>query len=243
MAQRTSTVSHWDAYWEKSNLQYVNKIVEELGKTGSFKGKRILEIGAGSGATSIKLAQEGGTVFCLDYSRKAIDVIRQNALSAQTRILCVLADANALPFASNSFDICFHQGFLEHFTDVSQMLNEQHRVVRDKGVLCADVPQRYSLYSLKKHVLILLGKWFAGWETEFTLGGLRKLLETHGFCYQWGYGRFHVRNIDRIQKRFLGRTILPLWAEKAYYMSVQKIENTFFGTHTAFSIGVIAKKQ
>ena len=243
MAQKTSTVTHWDNYWEKGNLEYINKIVEELEKTGTLTGKKILEIGAGSGATSIKLAQEGATVFCLDYSPKAIDVIRQNARSAETRVLCVLADANALPFGKNSFDICFHQGFLEHFTDVTNMLGEQHRVVRDRGILCADVPQRYSLYSLKKHVLILLGKWFAGWETEFTIGGLRHLLEKSGFCYQWGYGRFHVRNIDRIQKRLLGKTVLPPWVEKAYYMIIQRIENTFLGTHTAFSIGVIAEKQ
>jgi ubiquinone/menaquinone biosynthesis C-methylase UbiE len=243
MAQKTSTVTHWDKYWEKGNLEYVNKIVEELEKTGPLKNKKILEIGAGSGATSIKLAQEGATVFCLDYSPKAINVIKQNGLSTKTRVHCVLADANELPFQQNSIDVCFHQGFLEHFTDVAKMLGEQYRVLRVQGIICADVPQRYSFYSLKKHVLIWLGKWFAGWETEFTLGGLRHLLEKHGFRYQWGYGRFHVRNIDRIQKRFLGRTILPPWIEKAYYWIIRRIENTFFGTHTAFSIGVVAKKQ
>jgi ubiquinone/menaquinone biosynthesis C-methylase UbiE len=243
MSTKESTVSHWDAYWRKGNLQYVNKIVEELEKTGPLAGKTILEIGAGSGATSIKLAQMGSRLICLDYSRNAINVIRNNSLDAQTDVACVLADANALPFKENAIDICFHQGFLEHFRDCSTLLSEQHRVLKTGGVLLADVPQRYSLYALKKRLLIALGKWFAGWETDFSMGGLRRLIRGFGFTYGWGYGRFHIRNIDRIQKKFLGRTILPVGLEKRYYKIVTMLENTFWGTHTAFSIGIVARKE
>jgi ubiquinone/menaquinone biosynthesis C-methylase UbiE len=243
MASKQSTVSHWDAYWQNSNLEFVNKIVEELEKTGPLAGKTVLEIGAGSGATSIRLAQLGGRLVCLDYSRNAINVIRRNAQDAHAAVACVLADAHALPFKDSTIDICFHQGFLEHFRELGGMLSEQHRTLKPGGVLLADVPQRYALYALKKRLLIAFGKWFAGWETDFSMGGLRRLVCGFGFAFGWGYGRFHIRNIDRIQKRLLGRTILPAWFEKLYYRIVTALENTFWGTHTAFSIGIIVKKR
>jgi len=242
MNNTESTVSHWDAYWQQGNLEYINKIVEEIGKTGSIESKKILEIGAGSGATSIKFAQLGAKVICLDYSTKAIQVIRKNLLASGVTVHCVLADANALPFRDGAIDICFHQGFLEHFREVKNLLQEQYRVLKQGGILCADVPQRYSLYSVKKHILMKMGKWFAGWETEFSIGGLRRVLTEYRFKIQWGYGRFHIRNLDRIQKRILGKTLLPKWLEKSYYAVVKKLENTPWGTHTAFSIGIIAKK-
>jgi ubiquinone/menaquinone biosynthesis C-methylase UbiE len=244
MAQKSelSTVSHWDAYWKQGNLEYVNKIVEELQKTGPLTGKTILEIGAGSGATSIKLAQLGGTVICLDYSVNAINVIRRNTANAKTKVFCVLADANTLPFRKETVDTCFHQGFLEHFEDLTKLLSEQYRVLKQNGVLCADVPQRYSLYTLKKHVLMKMKKWFAGWETEFSIASLRNVISAQGFRFQWGYGRFHVRNLDRIQLRLFKKIFIPRWVEVFYYAVVKKLENTFWGTHTAFSIGIIARK-
>jgi ubiquinone/menaquinone biosynthesis C-methylase UbiE len=242
MNNSESTVAHWDAYWQQGNLEYVNKIVEEIEKNASVSNKVILEIGAGSGATSIKFAQLGARVICLDYSANAIAVIRKNLQGSGVTVHSVLADANALPFRKETIDVCFHQGFLEHFKDVTCLLQEQYRVLKTRGILCADVPQRYSLYTLKKHVLMKMGKWFAGWETEFSAGGLRRLLSEYHFKIQWEYGRFHIRNLDRIQKRLLGKTLLPKWVENAYYACIKKLENTVFGTHTAFSIGVIAKK-
>jgi ubiquinone/menaquinone biosynthesis C-methylase UbiE len=242
MTKNESTVAHWDTYWQQGNLEYVNKIVEEIEKTGPAKNRTFLEIGAGSGATSIKFAQLGARVICLDYSANAITVIRKNLKNSGVIVYCVLADANALPFRKETIDVCFHQGFLEHFKSVTNLLQEQYRVLKTGGVLCADVPQRYSLYSVKKHILMKMGKWFAGWETEFSAGGLRRLLGEYRFEVLWEYGRFHIRNLDRIQKRFFGKTILPKWVEKVYYSIIRKSENTFWGTHTAFSIGAIAKK-
>ena len=242
MKQRESTEQHWDKFWSSGNLEYLNKITDELEKY-SLPGKRILEIGAGSGSTSIKLVQMGATVTCLDYSQNAVLLIKKNAAASGMPLFCVKADAFALPFKELSFDICFHQGFLEHFREPEVILSEQHRILKKDGLLVVDVPQTFSFYTIKKMILIFLGKWFAGWETQFSKNSLKKTLVRAGFTYVKAFGRYHMRNLDRIQKKFIGKSVLPHAIEQAYYRMVSGLENSIIGCYTAFALGMIVKKQ
>jgi ubiquinone/menaquinone biosynthesis C-methylase UbiE len=206
-------------------------------------GKIVCEIGAGSGATAIKLSQMGAKVYCIDYSQKSIELIKKNAAQCGATVFCIKADAFALPFKTGVFDICYHQGFLEHFRDISILLSEPNRILKQNGYLLVDVPQKYSLYTVKKKLLIFLGKWFAGWETEFSINRLKKVLGNAGFSPEKSFGRYHIRNIDKIQKHFLGRTYLPVSLEKLYSRIINVLENSWFGVYTAFTIGVLARKQ
>lgn len=239
---KNSTVEHWNTFWTKHNLGSVNKIIEEL-DTFTLEGKLIIEIGAGSGMTAIEIAQKGAKVICLDYSPDAVNLIKKNGAAAQTAIYPILADAQKIPVKNDVFDVCYHQGFLEHFRNPLQMLGEQYRIIKNGGYLIVDVPQRYNIYTVIKHIKIMLNKWFAGWETEFSSHGLKKLLVSAGFSPVRFFGRYHIRNIGRIQDRLLGFRIIPKFIEIVYQRLVQKLENTWWGYSTAFTIGVIAQKK
>jgi SAM-dependent methyltransferase len=75
----------------------------------------------------------------------------------------------------------FHQGLLEHFRDPLLLVRENYRVIRPGGHCLIDVPQRYHIYTVVKHALIGLNRWFAGWETEFSPGQLARLMRSAGF--------------------------------------------------------------
>jgi SAM-dependent methyltransferase len=92
----------------------------------------------------------------------------------------VCGDATKLPFAAGSFDVVYHQGLLEHFRRPEDVLDENLRVLKTGGILLVDVPQKYHYYTLLKHLMMAFGKWFAGWETEFTVGALVRLVEGRG---------------------------------------------------------------
>jgi len=236
-----STRNHWEQYWAGNNLLFTNKIVEELSPFLTDK-KSILEIGAGSGTTSIKLAEYNTSVACLDYSKNSAQLIKSNMCKSDTKLQIVIGDAFNIPFRSESFDICFHQGFLEHFTNPEQLLKEQYRILKKDGVILIDVPQKYSLYTIKKHILMRINKWFAGWETEFSASQLNKLLNENGFSPLKTYGRFHIRNLDRIQMRYLKKRMLPMFIEDFYHNTIVKIENSIIGNNIGFSVGIIARK-
>lgn|SRR5215469_4889209 len=186
----------WDELWRhRRRPPYVYQNVVQAAEDflGGVKGKFILEVGCGRGATLLELARRGATTVGLDYSEEALDVCRaherQNGTTGRTTF--VNGDARKLPFPSESFDYVFSVGLIEHFEDPGQLLAEQNRVLRRGGYILVQVPQTYSLYTPMKMLLIRLGKWpYGGWETQFSKRQLSDLAVKAGFepqlCY--GYG-------------------------------------------------------
>lgn len=187
---RTSEKRHWDTFWSSApdlGDVYANddRVVECLAANLPLQGKRVLEVGAGTGRDSLDLAHLGAEVWTLDYSEESLRVLHDVSGGA-FEIVC--GDALALPFGSGTFDIVFHQGLLEHFRRPLDLLRENHRVLAPGGYLLVDVPQRYHYYTLAKHTLMALDRWFAGWETEFSAGELDALMEAAGFQVVARYG-------------------------------------------------------
>lgn len=191
---RTSERRHWDEYWNAAGGTgeiYDNeaRIVRHLGGLVPLEGSRVLEVGAGTGRDGILMAQRGARVVSLDYSRPSLEMVRAGAPSG-AGIETVCGDAFALPFPDGVFDLVFHQGLLEHFRNPLDMLAEHRRVLRSGGHILVDVPQRWHYYTPLKHAMIAAGKWFAGWETEFSPRQLERLLESASFTVVRTYGEW-----------------------------------------------------
>ncbi len=241
MVKKQSERECWDKYWDNNNLLYVNKIVEMLEPHLTSKTK-IIEIGAGSGATSLKFAEYNANVTSFDYSQSAVNLIARNAKNQNAKMNIVQGDAFNLPFESESFNICFHQGLIEHFTNPLPMLMEQKRILKKDGLLLIQVPQRYSLMTIQKHILISMNKWFAGWETEFSVLELKRLLRKAGFLPVKSAGMFRIRNLDRIQMIFLKKRLLPSSIENAYHKAMIAMEDSFIGPWIANGLIVLSRK-
>lgn len=187
----------WDELWRRRKRLYVyrNVLVTAEHFLGEIAGKKILEVGCGRGATLLEFARRGGDVTGLDYSEEALATCRELASrnGIEGRIRFVNGDARSLPFPCESFDFVFNVGLIEHFEDPSGILAEQHRVLRRGGFLLLQVPQKYSVYTLVKKVMIRLGKWpYGGWETEFSDREISTLVREAGLepQYVYGYGSF-----------------------------------------------------
>lgn len=195
--KRSSTKAHWSAFWSGNpdiDQVYSNegRIVAELERVRSLAGARVLEVGAGSGRDSLTLVARGAQSVTLDYTLEALRLIRGLSRRGGAEIDLVCADAMRMPFRAGAFDVVFHQGLMEHFRDPSPLLSENRRVLKRGGHLLVDVPQRYHVYTLFKHVLIAMNRWFAGWETEYTIGELEGLVAAHGFEIRHRYGEWMV---------------------------------------------------
>lgn len=182
---RESTAAHWDRYWrEREDIEEVysneQRIVDQV-RDIPLAGRRVLEVGAGSGRDSLELARAGARVFVLDYVASALAVIRPQAREAGLEITCVCGDATRMPFRDGAFQLVFHQGLMEHFRDPGPLLAENFRATAAGGYCLIDVPQRYHPYTLAKHVLIALNRWFAGWETEYSPGQLSRTVAGAGY--------------------------------------------------------------
>jgi SAM-dependent methyltransferase len=187
----------WDELWRNRKRQYVYRNVIEGAESylGGVGNRWILEVGCGRGATLLEFAKRGANVVGLDYSEEALAICRErvsrNGIAGHADF--VNGDAGKLPFLSERFDFVFSVGLIEHFEDPAAILAEQYRVLRRGGFLLVQAPQKYSVYTALKTVLIRAGKWpYGGWETEFSDQEISALVSEVGLepQYVYGYGSF-----------------------------------------------------
>ena len=102
-----------------------------------LKGKRALDIGAGSGFQSIPLARLGFSVVAVDLSEKLLAELRGNAgdLPIRTMREDILSCIGSME--RGSFDACVCMGdtltHLQSFGDVQRLIREVHRVLAPGG--------------------------------------------------------------------------------------------------------------
>ena len=109
---------------------------------GAVSGRRVLEVGAGSGAGHARAgARRGrrGRARLLARRRWRSSGARRGR---QGDPCCSCAPTRcAMPFRDGAFDVVFHQGLLEHFRDPMPLLRENARVTPRGGRVVVDVPQ------------------------------------------------------------------------------------------------------
>jgi ubiquinone/menaquinone biosynthesis C-methylase UbiE len=255
---RASTEEHWNRFWtERADIDAVyptdGHVVEQILAEGPVAGKRIMEVGAGSGRDSVRLAAAGATAIILDYSVPSLETARRVAEREGVRAHFVRADALRLPFRDGAFDVVFHQGLLEHFRDPAPLLRENVRVLAPDALLLVDVPQRFHLYTVGKHVLIALGKWFAGWETEFSIGELERAMRRAGVRITRRYGGWMIPGLFyralRLGLLKTGIARLPLYPPPVPVVTPvsEAIRRTWartpFAIHSYFVIGALGRKE
>jgi SAM-dependent methyltransferase len=256
MSARQSTHDHWQRYWaEREEISEVydneDRILRQLAGL-SLPGKWVMEVGAGSGRDSLELARQGARVVVLDYARSSFQVIRRQAQDLGVTVFPVCADGTRMPFREGGFDLVFHQGLLEHFRDPRPLVAENVRVLRPEGHLLVDVPQRYHVYTAAKHVMIALGRWFAGWETEFSPAELERVLRGSGLTVVHTYGDWMVPGFFYRSLRYgLMRARLArlpkyprgLWPFSALGRACREsLRRRRIGLYTCAMIGTLARK-
>ena len=102
------------------------------------EGPAILDVGCAFGRISQFMQENGYDVTGVDYSQRMVDL-------AKGKFKCIKADARALPFIENEFDLVLTDGLLEHFEkpDVEKMIKEEHRVCKKDGLVLNLVPSDF----------------------------------------------------------------------------------------------------
>jgi SAM-dependent methyltransferase len=98
-------------------------------------GDRVLDVAAGTGNAAIPAARTGATVVASDLTPELLEVGRQDAAAQGVELSFEEADAEALPYPDESFDValsCVGIMFAPHHDTAAQELT---RVVRPGGRL------------------------------------------------------------------------------------------------------------
>lgn len=249
----------WDKVWtERMDLDVyppVTDIASEIAEVvPNVAGLKIIEIGAGTARTSIELARRGAEVTILDISEKSLEIARKfaNMMDSPTRrrLHYVLADGLNPPLPPESFDILFHQGLLEHFRSPFPLLAANRRLLRPGGLIVVDVPQTFHIYTVLKHIQMTFGRWFAGWERQFTPASLSRLLKSCGFNPVAAYGdwarpsMFYRALRIVFKKAGLKLSMYPkISVDSAFSRLCDRLRRKKLFHWTVLSCGIIARKK
>ena len=97
---------------------------------GDLRGKRVLDVGAGTGRVVAELSKDGGIVTALDISTQMLERLKIKKLK---NVKTVVGDAESLPFANNTFDLVVATFLVVHLKDPTRFFDEVYRVLKDGG--------------------------------------------------------------------------------------------------------------
>jgi SAM-dependent methyltransferase len=169
---------------------------------------RILDVGCGPGVNLLTFQAQGWDVHGLDASPRAVESAAR--LMGDDRIR--LGELEALAYPSGSFDVVFFSHTLEHVHDPLTVLREAHRILDDKGLLVAMLPNASSCEAA------IFGPWWWPWELprhlyHFDRRSLGQLLARTGFrmvrCRTGVGSLFFMASFERAWTQRFGRP-LPL---------------------------------
>lgn len=124
----------------------------------TLQDKRILEIGCGTGSSTVALAEQGAIVTGIDVDEGAISVARDRSIAYSVNAEFRVLNANEIAptFGANAFDIIIFFACLEHMTITERLtsLRDSWEMLSAKGLLViVETPNR--LWYFDDHTSIL----------------------------------------------------------------------------------------
>lgn len=102
---------------------------------GPLQGKNILDIGCGTGESSVYFALKGANCTALDCSSEMLSNVSKLAQVHHVPINTICADTVNTNLSGKSFDIVYAANLLHH-TEPIKALDEICRLVKNDGVVC-----------------------------------------------------------------------------------------------------------
>jgi ubiquinone/menaquinone biosynthesis C-methylase UbiE len=134
------------SYERKREFRYsLQDYMHEVFRFSEWKGKKVLEIGCGSGVDAAEFARNGAIVTATDLTRNAVNLTADLARETGLNINAIQTSATCLPFPDSSFDCVYSFGVLHHIPDIEAVLSEIRRVLKKGGMLMAMLYNRDSL--------------------------------------------------------------------------------------------------
>jgi SAM-dependent methyltransferase len=169
-------------YWRlPENLANLEVLLSHIGPPG---GKRILEMGCGSGYTSLALAERGALCTLLDLSPEALSVAAESFTRAGLPAPeLVNEDALHTSLPTGTFDVVWNGGVIEHFYDSGKnlLIQEMVRLTKPGGVVIILVPNRLCWYfQIVQAWKKLYGTWKYGFEDDMSPGRLARMCRRQG---------------------------------------------------------------
>lgn len=199
-----------------------------------FRGKRMLEVGAGIGTDLAQFAKNGALVTDLDLSLGHLTHAKENFQLRGLPGEFYQGDAEAMPFPDHTFDFIYSNGVIHHSPNTAQIVAEMWRVLKPGGKICIMVYAENSYHYWKN---LVKNEWFRkDLHSDYSIGEIMsrtvEITENDAKPLVKVYSAKELRNLFnrfsniKIHKRQLLREELPAWLQK---LPVEKLLGRVMG--------------
>lgn len=170
-----------------------NMTMEFAGNT-----QMVLDVGCGWGRELIRLRNAIGIDVSLPFLKTARNYVKNDV---------ILADAHHMPFREDSFDFIVTSEVLEHVANAVQVLKELKRVLKLKGRLLIQTPNKSLTFG------ILISSQKCGHVHEFTFEELKDMLQSLGFVvlHRTGSTIPYIPSTSKFEKLNENAMFFSLW--------------------------------
>jgi len=175
---------------------------ETLIDDGALRGKRVLEIGSGTGRISRTIVERGGVLTVLDVGPNLV-----TSVAGELSCNGVTGDALGLPFCDGAFDLILSSECIEHTLDPALAVREMCRVCAPNGAVCLTTPNKlwYPVMRLSQKLGV---RKYSGIENWMFLSQAASVMKAQGMtritvagCHLWP---FQIRFMRPLLKRVDG---------------------------------------
>jgi SAM-dependent methyltransferase len=193
------------ADWRASWLGDATEALEQdlvLRLAGDVSGRRVLDVGCGDGSLAAVFRQKGAaSVAGCDIDPKMIMRARARTAQQDAAIAYAIADAQRLPFRSESFDIVTIVTVLAFLSRPECALAEIARVLRPGGRLVIGDLGKWSFWAVSRRVRGRLGRAPLWKRARFrSAGELRALVRRAGLSLERVCGAVYYPRCRAIAK-------------------------------------------
>jgi ubiquinone/menaquinone biosynthesis C-methylase UbiE len=115
-----------------------------LSRMGNLRGKRLLDIGAGLGESSVYFALQGAQVTMADISPGMVQAGRELARRHGVEVEGIVSQAEDLGVAAETFDFVYIANTIHHVRDRDALFQKIHRALKPGGFFFSYDPLAYN---------------------------------------------------------------------------------------------------
>lgn len=133
-------------YLKKLELRYqIEPYIIDFAAFDQYKNKKVLEIGVGLGDDHQKFAESDAILYGIDLTKRAVSHAQRRFEFFGLTSHLEVANAEALPFDDESFDLVYSWGVLHHSPDTGKSIEEVYRVLKQGGEAKVMIYHKYSI--------------------------------------------------------------------------------------------------